>query len=432
MYEKKICVIGLWHLGCVYSACLARNANVVAYDPDQKTVESLRRGIPPIYEPGLNEEIADAVGKGRLSFASSMKEALESATVVWFTFDLPVGNDDKSDMSVLAKAYAEMLSLKPELEMIIVSSQVPVGTCRKLLKQGKAAGVGAPVCYIPENLRLGKAIECFFGQERLVLGVSDDGARAGLEKLLEKVPGERMYMDLESAEMSKHAMNAYLAMMVSFSGEISDICESCGANAARVMETLRKERRVSPNAPLMPGLGFGGGTLARDVQALREAGKRGKARTFVLDATMDANEHRKSYVTRRLEEALGKLEGKNISFLGITYKAGTNTLRRSFVLDMVPKLKQMGVRLKAYDPFVKMGIDGLPELEVCQDVESLFKGADAVVLATPWKDFAGLDFARLCSLMRTPVIIDGTDALSKVPLGKGIKCYRVGMPYGKK
>jgi UDPglucose 6-dehydrogenase len=182
----------------------------------------------------------------------------------------------------------------------------------------------------------------------------------------------------------------------------------------------------------MPGLGFGGGTLARDVQALREAGKRAGAGTFVLDAIMNANERRKGYVARRLEKALLGLEDRRVSFLGIAYKAGTSTLRRSLVLDMAQELAKKGAEVRAYDPFVKGRIAGFPKLGICKDAKELFDGADAVVLATHGGDFAGLDFASLCGLMRTPVILDCVGALSKAQLGKGTKYYAVGISHGKK
>jgi UDPglucose 6-dehydrogenase len=425
----KICVIGLWHLGCVLSCSMARKHVVAAFDPDGRTVDALRRGEPPILEPGLPEAIAEGMASGRLRFEQSLQKAVSGAQVIWFAFDLPVNENDEPQTRVLESAFSDALSAGARPQAFVVSSQVPIGTCRKLFEKGKKA-VGAELFYVPENLRLGNAVKGFFSQDRIVIGTPDGSKPSIIEDILEGVGGERILLSLESAEMAKHAMNSYLALMISFSGEISDICEAYGADAMKVMDALKKESRVSPLAPLSPGLGFGGGTLARDLQALRSAARKKGMKTFVLDAALESNNERKGYVKRRLQSALGSLEGKTVSFLGLTYKPNTDTLRRSLALEIIDGLAATGAVVRAYDPAVKK-LDAEHHVSVCASADEAFSGADAVVITTAWPEFLGLDFARLVPAMRTRVLIDARNMLSGKKFPAQTKYYGVGVNRGE-
>ena len=421
----KICVIGLWHLGCVTACSMARRHDVVGFDPDGRAMAGLLAGKPPVFEPGLEEEIARATREGRLRFEADIAKAVSGADVIWFTFDLPVNEKDEPQTGVLETAFSDAQKANASPQAIVVSSQVPVGTCRSLMKEG-----GAPVFYIPENLRLGNALHGFFAQERVVVGTPDGAASGLMLELIEGVEGERVFLSLESAEMAKHALNSYLALMISFSGEISDICEATGADAIKVMDALKKERRISPHAPLSPGLGFGGGTLARDVQALRAAARKGGMPTLVLDAAIESNNNRKGYVKRRLTSALGTLEGKRISFLGLTYKPGTDTLRRSLALEIIAGLEGTGAEVRAYDPAIRKLGGGL-SFSLCQSAAEAFAGADAVIIATAWPEFLELDMERLANSMRTPVLIDARNAMAGKKMPKLMEYFGVGVSRGK-
>jgi len=427
--DMNILVIGLWHLGCVTAACLAQKHNVIGYDPNRQIVDDLKIGKPPIYEPHLAEAIVDAAARGSLSFTSDPSPAVRNADVIYITFDTPVDKDDKIDLSPVENALSEATPNMREEQLIIVSSQVPVGTCRRLHTKISATDKSVGFCYTPENLRLGTAIEAFMYPERIVFGVSKFQLQMKLEEVFEGVSGERLYMSLESAEMVKHAMNSYLALMISFSGEISNLCEQTGANAVQVMDALRKERRVSPNAPLSPGLGFGGGTLARDLQILRGIGKEKGIATPMLDATFNSNRERMDYVRQRLSFALGGLAGKEVAFFGLTYKPNTDTLRRSLALDVIDSLKSSGARVRAYDPAIKLQVLTHPEVKVCLSPSEAAAGADAIVITTAWDEFKSLDYSSLALSMKQPVVIDARNILSEKP-GSEIRYFGVGVTYG--
>ena len=429
---KKVCILGLWHLGCVTAACLSKRHRVVGWDPDGEVVENLAAGKPPIAEPGLADAISLAQEAGRLSFSADISSAVASADFVYFAFDIPVDDNDESDLSSIWEALEAAIPSMHEGQVVVVSSQVPVGTCRKMLEKFRGAKKPIGVCYAPENLQLGCAIEGFLKPSRLVLGLSAPSLESMIEELFSGIPGERLLMSLESAEMSKHAMNAYLASLISFSGEISDLCEGTGADARQVMRALLLDRRVSQRAPLMPGLGFGGGTLARDLQSLRAIGKKNSTPTPVLDAAFKANRERIGYVQKRLTEVLGDLKEKQISFFGLTYKPGTDTLRRSLALDIIRGIISAGAAVRAYDPAIKGAIDGFGHLQICTSAEECARGADALVIATAWPEFSRLDYLKICPLMRMPIIMDARNAIDSSALPPDAKYFGVGIGNGKR
>lgn len=426
----NICIIGLWHLGCVTAACLARKHTVVGYDPDRKVVDGLKAGKPPIFEPGLEAAIAESSGRGALEFTSDLAAAARGSDVIYVAFDTPVDKNDRVDLSPVVDALGSAALHMRDGQMVIVSSQVPVGTCRRLHAKITGTGKSVGFCYTPENLRLGTAIKAFMEREMIVFGLSDHALRSRLEDVFNGVSGERICMDLESAEMVKHAMNSYLATMISLSGEISNICERTGANAVMVMDALKKEKRVSPHAPISPGLGFGGGTLARDLQVLREIGRQNGIPTQVLDAAFNSNRERMDYVRQRLSSALGGLSGKRVAFFGLTYKPGTDTLRRSLALEVIDSLGPSGVEVRAFDPAIKSRIESHPHVLVCASPEEAVDGADAIVVTTAWEEFKSLDYPVLCSRMRSPVIVDARNMLLPGKLGGKIRYLGVGVTHG--
>ncbi len=430
--SSSVCVMGLWHLGCVTAACLSKNHPIIGFDPDKKVIENLQHGTPPIMEPGLAELIAASTKANNLSFSADLASSARASDILYITFDTPVDADDKVDLGPIERTIDSLLPFLEDRHLLVLSSQIPVGTSRRLLGKIRAAGKKCGLCYSPENLRLGTALDVFMHPERVVLGISDDVLKPRLEELFSGVGGERLYMDLESAEMTKHAMNAYLATLISFSGEISDLCEQSGANAISVMNALRKEKRVSPHAPIMPGLGFGGGTLARDVQILRALGKQKSTPTPMLDSTFQSNRERMHYVPRKLKEVLGSLSGKTIAFFGLTYKPGTDTLRRSLALDVIDELKASGAGIQAYDPAINCPITTHPQVKICSSAKEAASGADAIVLTTAWDEFKALDWTAIAPAMRTPILIDARNALDTNLTGPTMRYYGIGVVHASK
>ncbi|MEK7217342.1 MAG: nucleotide sugar dehydrogenase, partial [Chloroflexota bacterium] len=266
----RIAVIGLWHLGCVVSAGLAHlRHKVAAMDFDPAVVHRLQQGVPPVFEPGLAELIGQQVLAGVLSFHLRAEEVLAGAEYVLITFDTPVDENDQSDLAPLYAAVDAIAAQASGPVHVVVMSQVPVGTCQRLAERLRALAPRlrfALLCQ-PENLRLGEALRAFLQPVVIVVGAADPAAAENLLRLYEGVDAPRLVMSWQSAEMAKHALNAFLATSVSFANELADLAAAAGADVRDVMRVLRLDRRIGPQAFLSPGPGFSGGTLARDVVA---------------------------------------------------------------------------------------------------------------------------------------------------------------------
>lgn len=422
----EVAVFGAWHLGTVHAACLAELGNRVrATDLDPGVVSGLQAGRPPLFEPGLEALVRKHLASGRLTFHAPVDRALGNAEVVFIAADTTVDDDDNVDLSSveeLAGCAARVLSASVP---VVVASQVPVGTTERLVsRMEEISARKLAAVHMPENLRLGSAIDDFLRPARLVVGGSDEQA-ASTVLALYHLDVEVLRMSVRSAEMAKHALNGYLATLISFTSEISDLCETSGADAYDVERALRSDRRVSPKAPLRPGFGFAGGTLGRDVQSLRALARRNGVGSPVMDGVLAANRSRVARLAERLRQRIGALEGRKIALLGLTYKPGTDTLRRSIALEIARDLASAGASMAAYDPMIRSLPAGSPPVSLPGDPLAAAAGADALVLATEWPEFANLDWRRLGSAMKTPLVFDVKGLLR--PDTPGIELLRIGV-----
>lgn len=426
---KKVCVIGMWHLGCVTAGCLSKLGNeVICYDYDDKIISNLNDGNFPIYEKGLDLIFQESKLNKKLFFSDNIKQSVSESEIIYVTFDTKIDNEDKIDLSIINNTIDDIIHyIQPE-SIIIISSQIPVGTSNIILQKIRNNHKFNEVCYIPENLRLGNAIDAFMNPERIIVGVSSEDIKLDIEELFSGIDTKFLFMSLKSAEMVKHSLNSYLATMISFSGEISNICENVGANALDVMNALKTEKRVSPYAPLMPGLGFGGGTLARDIQILRDIGIKNDIKTVVLDSVLLFNIDRMNYIKNKILFIFNNnLKNKKITFLGLTYKVGTNTLRRSLTLQVIDQLKNENIKISAYDPMINKKIEEYEFIDICNNVNEAIIDSDAIIIMNEYEEFKNLDFNNIINKMKTPIIIDTKNVIdSKKISSPEIKYYGVG------
>src|SRR5215813_9303530 len=303
----NVVVLGLWHLGCVTAACCAEYFTVVGLDFDRKLVANLRQGKMPVLEPGLSELMARQLENRRLSFSWDANQTLKTADVLWVCYDTPVDVNDVADNDFVLRNLDRCV---PELRggaTILISSQLPVGTCGRL--ESRHSGRDLSFAYSPENLRLGNALETFRRPDRIVAGVRDEAARHKLQELFAPFAGDRLlWVTPESAEMTKHAINTFLALSVTFANETARLCEVVGADAREVEQGLRSESRIGPKAYLRPGAAFAGGTLARDVVALRDIAKKNNQEAILIEAILASNEVHKQWALRRLEAIFPRLD----------------------------------------------------------------------------------------------------------------------------
>jgi UDPglucose 6-dehydrogenase len=406
----KICVFGLWHLGSVTAACLASlNHSVTGLDFDDGAVAGLNNGKAPLHEPGLDDLIAQGLKAGRLRFTVDAAEALRGAEALWVAFDTPVDHIDEADVEFVTTPVERIFPLLEDGAVVLVSSQLRVGSTRQLSERFAAHADGRRCffAYSPENLRLGKAISIFLNPDRIVVGADAGEGRARLQALLLSVSPHLLWTGIESAEMIKHAINAFLATSIVFANEIAAVCEIVGADAREVALGMKSETRIGAGAYVSPGGPFAGGTLARDIAFLTALGRKSGASLSLLNAVRPSNEAHKSWTQRRLRDALPDLRGRSIALLGLTYKAGTDTLRRSAAVELARWLSGEGAVVRAYDPSIASLPGDLARwLWLAPSIESALDGASATVLSFDAPEFKKIDWRAALRLVSRPILID--------------------------
>lgn len=428
--QKKISVgvIGLWHLGCVYASGLAKlGYKVEGFDPNKNIIENLKEGKAPVFEPELDKVIKENLGKN-LFFTNNLKTFFKDKNYIFITYDLPVDEKDRVSTKLIDQTAKLISKFNGQNNVFVVSSQVPLGTCRRLMKTINNNGKTAKIIYFPENIRLGKAFESFLTPDRIILGSDSNELMGQFVNDFQFFKCQFIKMSLESAEMVKHALNSYLATCVSFSSEISDLCEILGANMNDVVGALKTDRRVSPFAPINPGLGFAGATLGRDIQSLKKLGKKNNYKAKLFQAVYQVNQERLKWLIKKIKAVKPELKDVNIGILGLTYKPGTNTLRRSMSLELVNLLKKERCSLRAFDPVVKKPIKGFNFLLITQNYDEFFKDLQIVVLMTEWPEFKEMPILEKSGLMREKIFFDTKNFLNGNMLASNNFIYK-GMGY---
>jgi UDPglucose 6-dehydrogenase len=413
----KIAVVGLWHLGTVTAAGLAAEGHEVVAIDDAPIVADIQAGHLPVDEPGLAELIAIERTRGRLAFASDATAAA-GAELVWVCYDTPVDDQDRPDVSSVIERATAFLSAFAGSAVVAVSSQLPVGSIAEL--EGRFRDGRFTFASIPENLRLGSAIAYFRSPDRFVVGVRDDRARDTIERAVGKFAAAIIFMSVESAEMTKHAINAFLATSVTFANELASICERVGADARDVERGLKSEVRIGPKAYVRAGEPFAGGTLARDLGFLAALGDRHTLPVEQIRATAASNEMHRGWTFKRIVE-LTDGRPSRIAILGLVYKPGTNTLRASTAVTLARALHGRGDRVVAFDPAIRAGEPSLAAfVDVKASPEEALDGADLAVIATAWPAFREIP-PEAFTRMRRPVVIDPSRFLEeRLASGAGV------------
>lgn len=429
----NITIVGLWHLGSVTAACLAESEhNVTGLDFDEAVIRKLNAGQAPLLEPGLDELIRQGLTSGRLRFTIDPDLALRNADLVWITYDTPVDENDRADVDYVIKQVARLFSHLKDETLVLISSQVPVGTTRRLedMFRSICPQQKASFGYSPENLRLGKAIVAFRQPDRVVVGLRDASDRPRVAALLAPLTQRIEWMSVESAEMTKHALNAFLATSVVFANELAAVCEQVGADAKEVERGLKTETRIGPKAYLSPGGAFAGGTLARDIAFLTQLGADNNVPLRLIPAVRFSNDEHKNWPRRKLNELSSNLKNQRIAVWGLTYKPGTDTLRRSGSVELCAWLAKQGARVHAHDPVIKelpRELTGIMTLHATP--LAAVEGASVLVIATEWPEYHALSAQDVVSVMSNPSVIDANRFLART-LGadRRIRYLAVGAP----
>lgn len=428
MASYSIGVIGLWHLGCVLCTAWSKLGNqVIGFDYDSALINNLKQAIPPIYEPDLTESIQKGLGAGNLSFSNKI-QSLSQCDFIFLSYDTPVLGDDSSDTSILLKSVINAGSIMQGKSVLIVSSQAPVGFCSVLREHLKEQNPTLDLAYSPENLRLGEAIQCYLHPGRIILGTTNADTESKCLNLFSQINAEMICMRLESAEMVKHGINSFLSMCIVFANHLSDICETTGACIDDVVKGMKTDPRIGPRAYLSPGIGFSGGTLGRDLKVLDQKNDDFKGQAVLFGLIHKLNQERKKVIVNKLERIMGSLSGKTIGLLGLTYKPGTSTLRRSLPLEIAELLISKNATVKVYDPKADFGeLEEKQNFIIEPNIETLAKDADGLVLLTEWSEFSQYDWGRIPGTMCNPVFFDTKNYLNEsVMRSAGFNYYAIG------
>jgi UDPglucose 6-dehydrogenase len=411
MKSKHVSVVGSGYVGLVTGACLAEMGHhVVCVDSDKGKVALLKKGGIPIYEPGLAEVVATNRKARRLQFTSRLEEAMKTAEYVFIAVNTPPLPNGEADLSYVETVARQVGQLLRHYTVIVEKSTVPVDTGDKvrqtLLLHGKK-DVPFDVVSNPEFLREGTAVQDFMKPDRVVVGVESARAETMMRELYAPLKAPVLVTDIKSAELIKHASNSFLATKISFANALAALCDRVGADVTLVTKGMGADPRIGP-AFLRAGLGYGGSCFPKDVSAFIHMAEAVGVDFKLLRAVREINDAARLWASDRLKKALWNLRDKTIAIWGLAFKPDTDDLRNAPALDIIRRLQAEGCQINAFDPVAMTKARGqLKDVRFCRNPYDAARGADAVLLATEWKEFREVDLARVKSLMRTPVFLDG-------------------------
>ncbi len=408
---RQICVVGVGYVGLVTGACFADLGNkVMALDVDEHRIQNLKKGIMPIYEPGLDELVKHNVKAGRLGFTTSYAEALKGAEFAFIAVGTPSGVNGEADLQYVASAAKSIAVNMTQPLIIINKSTVPIGTgdwVADIVKGAQQQDIGFSVVSCPEFLREGSAISDFMSPHRTVIGSLHRDAAEKVAQLHLPLRAPIVITDLRTAEMIKYASNAFLATKISFMNELADLCECVGADVKEVAAGMGYDARIGRHF-LDAGLGWGGSCFPKDVKALAYMSKANGLSPRILDAVTNVNYQRRVEAVKQMHEMVGGLKGKTIGLFGLAFKPNTDDMREAPAIEIAGHLMQAGAKVRGYDPVaIEVARPLLPSVEMFSDPYEMAAGCDGVMVVTEWNEFKQLDLDQLKSMLKQPVVFDG-------------------------
>jgi UDPglucose 6-dehydrogenase len=436
----KITIVGTGYVGLVTGACFAEvGIDVTCVDIDILKIENLKKGIIPIYEPGLEEIVERNVAKGRLHFTTNLAETLDGCEVVFSAVGTPPDEDGSADLSYVIGVAREVAQRMNDYLLIVTKSTVPVGTANlvrdAMREELEKRGVNIPfdVASNPEFLKEGAAVDDFLKPDRIVVGVESDRAQELMSKLYKPftLNGHPViFMDIPSAEMTKYAANAMLATRISFMNDVANLCEIMGADVNMVRKGIGSDPRIGPKF-LYPGVGYGGSCFPKDVKALIKTADQNGYSMRVLKAVEDVNDDQKLVLFNKVSNYFdGDLAGKTIAIWGLSFKPETDDMREAPSLVLIRKFLAAGCRIKAYDPVA------MPEtmrkignvIEYAKGEYEALDGADCLLLVTEWKEFRVPNLELMKKLMKNKLIFDGRNIYDAEEMrAAGFEYYGIGI-----
>ena len=438
----KIAVIGAGYVGLVTAACFSEfGYEVICIDNDKYKIKQLKKNIIPIYEPGLSDLVKKNAKSKYLLFSNSISK-IRDANIIFIAVGTPSSRrgDGEADLKFVFSVVKDISKFlkKGKKQLVITKSTVPVGTGKKIqdiiceLRPELVNNKDYFVSSNPEFLREGSAIEDFMRPDRVVCGVTDKKAEETLKELyrplnLREAPV--LFTDIESAEIIKYASNAFLALKVSFINEIANLCEKTGGNVQMVAKGMGLDNRIGPKF-LHPGPGFGGSCFPKDTRALYASFKKNKIKNTLVKSVINFNEDRKISIVNKIKNLLKpNIKNKVIAFLGVTFKPNTDDLRESPSLEIIPRLRKLGIKIHAHDPAFnsEFKIKEFDKVKWYGNVLDAMKNADLLVIHTEWNEYRGLDLLKVKKELKNPIILDLRNIFNLDDMKKfNIKYYGIG------
>lgn len=410
----QICVIGTGYVGLVVGTCLAEMGNdVVCVDKDKKKLEKLKKGIIPIYEPGLEELIKTNVSEKRLVFTDDLAKAVQKSLVCFIAVGTPQDEDGSADLKAVYQVAENIAKAMNGYKVIVDKSTVPVGTAEKVTKIIKEnTKFEFNVVSNPEFLKQGAAVDDFLKPDRIVIGSDSKKATEIMQEVYSpflRTGNPIIVMDVKSAEMTKYAANSFLAVKISYINEIANICEKVGADAEMVRVGMCSDTRIGQRF-LFPGLGYGGSCFPKDVKAMIKTAKDFNCDYKILQSADEINKKQREMFINKIEKKFkNDLKGKTFAVWGLAFKPKTNDMREAPSITIIEYLLSQGANVQAYDPKAMDSAKAIfgNKIKYAKASYEALKGADALLLLTEWNEFRRPDFDKIKSLLKTPIIFDG-------------------------
>jgi len=415
----NIAVVGTGYVGLVTGTCLAETGNtVICVDINEEKVKKMKEGVVPIYEPHLDVLFHRNIKAGRLSFTTSLSDAIEKASIIFLALPTPPGEDGSADLSYILGVANDLGKIIKDYKVIVDKSTVPVGTADKVREAvAKNAKVGFDVVSNPEFLREGFAVDDFLKPDRVVIGSSSEKARKTMEELYKPYVRQGnpiIFMDEKSAELTKYAANAFLATKITFMNEIANLCEKVGADVDMIRIGIGSDDRIGKRF-LFPGIGYGGSCFPKDVQALAKSAAEVDYNFSILESVMEVNEKQKTIIIPKIKNYFSNnLKGKHFAIWGLAFKPDTDDIREAPALYVIEELLAAGATVTAYDPEAMENVKKIfgDKIKFADDQYEALHNADALIIATEWSLFRTPDFDKVSSLLKNKVIFDGRNLYS--------------------
>ncbi len=437
----KIAIVGSGYVGLVTGVCLAEiGHDVTCIDVDKTKINKLKKGLVPIYEPGLDVLLKKNIKNGRMSFSYSIKDGAKEATAIFIAVGTPSKKNGDADLTYVENVAREIAESMTDYKLVIEKSTVPAETGKKVAqtirkylpkkyRKGNKLTLDFDVASNPEFLREGSAVEDFMNPDRVVIGVESKKAEKLLREIYRPLKPKMVVTNINSAELIKHASNSFLATKISFINAISQICEQLGADVLKVAEGMGYDKRIGRQF-LNAGIGYGGSCFPKDVDAFIRLSEKSGYKFQMLEEVRQINRDQINSFVKLIEDKMWIVKNKTIGLLGLAFKPDTDDMRNAPSIDIIHMLQKEGAKIKAYDP------EGMPNTKAMttgvtfsKDPYDLAKGCDCLLLVTEWAQFKDLDFEKIKKAMNHPVLFDGRNFYHDKKLDKlGFEYYGIGRP----